>query len=62
MGITYGCLFDLLYKDGIESLLITITSILMKYDKFKKIPKILLNISFLELAEEFPRDSKTSSN
>ena len=34
------------------------------HDKIGKNPKILvsLNICFLELSEEFPRDSKTSSN
>ena len=32
------------------------------HDKIGKIPKISLNICFLELLEEFPRDSKTSSS
>ena len=31
------------------------------YDKIRKMPKISLNICF-KLSEEFPRDSKTSSN
>ena len=32
------------------------------HDKIEKNPKITLNIGFLELSEEFSRDSKTSSN
>ena len=32
------------------------------HDKIQTIPKISLNICFLELSEEFPRDSKPSSN
>ena len=32
------------------------------HDKIGKNPTISLNIYFLELLEEFPRDSKTSSN
>ena len=32
------------------------------HDKIGKIPKMSLNICFLELSEEFSRDSKTSSN
>ena len=31
-------------------------------EKRKTNPKIFLNICFLELSEEFPRDLKTSSN
>ena len=31
-------------------------------DITRKIPKISLSICFLELSEEFPRDSKISSN
>ena len=30
--------------------------------KKDKNPKIFLNICFLELSDEFPRDSKTNSN
>ena len=32
------------------------------HDKTGKIPEISLNVYFLELSEEFPRDSKTSTN
>ena len=32
------------------------------HDDIGKNPKISLNICFLDLSEEFPRDSKTSSN
>ena len=32
------------------------------HDKIRKIPKIFLNICFLELSEEFPMDSKISLN
>ena len=32
------------------------------HDKIRQFPKISLTICFLELSEEFPRDSKTSSN
>ena len=32
------------------------------HDKTGKDPKISLNIYLLDLSEEFPRDSKTSSN
>ena len=32
------------------------------HDKIGKIAEISRNICFLELSEEFPRDSKTSSN
>ena len=32
------------------------------HDKIGKIPKIFLNICFLGLLEEVPRDSKTTSN
>ena len=32
------------------------------HDKIGKDPKVSHNICFLELSEEFPRDSKTSSN
>ena len=32
------------------------------HDKIRKNPKLSLNICFLELSEEFSRDSKTCSN
>ena len=58
--IISGSLFDLLCNNGMLCALIRITSwthIIQFRDK-----KISLNICFLELSEEFGRDSKTSSN
>ena len=53
MAIIYGNVFDLKYNNGMFCALIRIASMNKK---------IFLNICFLELSEEFRRDSKTSSN
>ena len=68
MVIIKGSLFDLLYNNGMLSALNRSEAILMSThsihfrDKIGKFSKISLNICFLDLSEEFSRDSKTSSN
>ena len=53
MGKIYEYLFDLLYD---EAILIS-THIIHFYVKIGKILRISLNVCFLELSEEFSRDS-----
>ena len=63
MIIIKGSLFDLLYNNGMLSVLIRIDeAILMSIHNIQfHDKKISLNFCFLVLSEEFRRESKTSS-
>ena len=63
MAIIKGFFFEFLHNNGISSVFTRIASILMSphnkqfHDKIRK-----KSLIFLELSEEFRRDSKSSSN
>ena len=53
---------SLVKETGKEAIVMSTNNIHFLDRIIKKVPKINLNICFLEQLEEFPRDSETSSN